>query len=463
MFIFLVVIASALCQLFDDSQYCAVRYRRLCQGKGLHVACQFPNAGPGSSCENYTAIDFGNKLQHYVTHFINRRRHRIASGVERVRGGILLPKPELMMLVEWDRELAFLAQRLSDQCQFVHDDCRATVRYPYAGQSVGEVRWRKSRDTDGLIAQRAVRRVLEAWWGEKRRVTPKQLTSPFRLASRGAVWGHFTQLAVWTLRAVGCGGVRHGSSYPRFLLVCDFSHTNMLGQRTLTPGPLALCPGHTSRKPRSAYPLLCGPVRRSPGPATHVASEDYEAEYEGPDESEPDFLPPSLWSRHDRVYNERIQQNDVKHENGLSRPSNVPASTMKTFGESDESDHRIMEIKKSMYKKPNSSIFSGNNENVEMRTISARDRYKISAVHNPALIDNYRPTVIRHPCTKHHWKQTRDRPRRPGANALLNSQSTVAARHTRLLSAVSLMLDKDGADQLFRDTGFSVAWKKNEG
>lgn len=79
--------------------------------------------------------------------------------------------------------------------------------------------------------------------------------------SRGTVWGHFSQLAVWNLQAVGCGAVRHGAHHPRLLLVCDFSHTNMLGQRTLVPGPMAPCPIHTARRPRSAYPALCGPVR----------------------------------------------------------------------------------------------------------------------------------------------------------------------------------------------------------
>ncbi|OWR45995.1 gvag protein precursor [Danaus plexippus plexippus] len=239
----------------DDQTYCTLRYRRLCMGKGSHVACQFPLAGAGASCSNYTKIKFTNVLKHFVTSYINRRRQRIASGSERVRGGAPLPRPEV-----WDKELAFLAQRLADQCNFVHDDCRATVRYPYAGQSVGEVHW---RGTEELSLQRAIRRVLDAWWGERRRVQPEQLITPFRLTNKGSVWGHFSQLAVWSLRAVGCGAVIHGWDYTRLLLVCDFSHTNMLGQRTISPGPLAPCPIHTVRKQRSPYPLLCAPIKRS--------------------------------------------------------------------------------------------------------------------------------------------------------------------------------------------------------
>ncbi|KAI5641027.1 cysteine-rich secretory protein family domain-containing protein [Phthorimaea operculella] len=244
-----------------DPQYCALRYRRLCQGKGQHIACQFPDPGPGDSCVNYTMIKFTKELQHFVTHYINRRRQRIALGNERVRGGVHVPRPEVMMLVEWDKELALLAQRLADQCSFVHDDCRATVRFPYAGQTVGEIKWHRTSDSDKHTVARAIRRVLDAWWGERRRVTARQLIQPFRLTNRGNVWGHFSQLAVWTLRAVGCGAAKHGVNQPKLLLVCDFSHTNMLGQRTLVPGPLGPCPIHTARRPRSPYPTLCAPVR----------------------------------------------------------------------------------------------------------------------------------------------------------------------------------------------------------
>lgn len=30
-------------QQVDDAPYCALRYRRLCQGKGHHIGCQFPS------------------------------------------------------------------------------------------------------------------------------------------------------------------------------------------------------------------------------------------------------------------------------------------------------------------------------------------------------------------------------------------------------------------------------------
>ncbi|XP_050685212.1 cysteine-rich venom protein-like isoform X2 [Leptidea sinapis] len=272
--IVLVMFTAILVSALVDEPYCSARYRRLCQGKGRHVACQFVSPGPGEYCQNYSRINLTRELRVYITNYINRRRQRVAAGAERVRGGARLPRPSLMMRVIWDPELAHLAQRLANQCQFVHDDCRATIRYPYAGQSVGEVRWRRSGDSEEVSVLRAVRRVLDAWWGERRRAEPGHLTQPFRLANKGNVWGHFSQLAVWPLEAVGCGAVRHGRPHPRLLLVCDFSHTNMLGQRTIEPGPLAPCPVFTARKTGSPYPLLCSPIKRRTQPSDRNKEED---------------------------------------------------------------------------------------------------------------------------------------------------------------------------------------------
>ncbi len=40
----------------------------------------------------------------------------------------------------WDAELAAVAQRWADQCQFGHDDERGVERYEHVGQNVYQVR-----------------------------------------------------------------------------------------------------------------------------------------------------------------------------------------------------------------------------------------------------------------------------------------------------------------------------------
>ncbi|KAL0861076.1 hypothetical protein ABMA27_009584 [Loxostege sticticalis] len=486
--------------VLDDQPYCAVRYRRLCQGKGRHVGCQFPDPGPGDSCKNYSPIKFHNDLKHFITHYINRRRQRIAAGTERVRGGAHLPKPEVMMLVEWDRELALLAQRLADQCTFVHDDCRATVRYPYAGQTVGEVRWRRSSDSDTLTAQRAIRRVFDAWWGERRRVQPHQLTAPFRMTAKGAIWGHFSQLAVWSLRAVGCGAVRHGTSNPRLLLVCDFSHTNMLGQRTLTPGPMIPCPIHTLRKSRSAYPLLCAPVRHP------VVTEQYESE------TDDDMLE----TNDERTENEEDDDDDVetrtqsfKNATKMTKAQSQgkKSTRRKDWRKLTELMEQIMDIqtnddhslvfrttkrrkttkglfldkldqeldgrKKAQHKsgryqywQPTSTEEWRIRSMEEYESVPTKSRKQTSILLGEGEPQFRRftdmPTTSSEPAlvVRHKWKQTRDRPQRPGANALLNIPVTP---HTHRSSVAAMMLDQEDVDQLFRDTGFNPSWMRRQG
>ncbi|KAJ8715703.1 hypothetical protein PYW07_010185 [Mythimna separata] len=524
-----VLLTSLVTAISEEQQYCAVRYRRLCQGKGHHVACQFPDAGPGPSCERYTPIKFTNDLKHFITHYLNRRRQRIAAGNERVRGGVHLPKPQVMMLVEWDRELALLAQRLADQCYFVHDDCRATVRYPYAGQTVGEVRWRRSSESDELSAQRAIRRVLDAWWGERRRVQSKQLTAPFRLTSKGNVWGHFSQLAVWNLQAVGCGAVRHGARHSRLLLVCDFSHTNMLGQRTLVPGSTAPCPIHTVRKSRTAYPLLCAPVRRSvPSGSQEFGIEDNFEEDEEDDNAITtdvgDLSSSELWysssgtiachsslvkskTTREFIDEPRNIDNEIYQEFPTAPTTLIEAVVLKLDQDLEEKTrskvhnmnvnykqaHNTFEINQfenvvrndwKARKKPHVGQWRDNNhqENLEEvipLTIPPRE---ITETVDPTAAEVYRPKEdeprtaeeVYRPTIREgsahdesyfrpRWRQTRIRPQRPGANALLISTSTAthATATKKEFIQVSLNLDKEDIDQLFRDTGFNVHWRKH--
>uniref|UniRef100_A0A2A4KA33 SCP domain-containing protein n=1 Tax=Heliothis virescens TaxID=7102 RepID=A0A2A4KA33_HELVI len=541
-----VFLTSLVVAIPEEHQYCAVRYRRLCQGKGRHVACQFPDSGPGPSCERYTQIKFTNDLKHFITHYLNRRRQRIAAGNERVRGGVHLPKPQIMMLVEWDRELAVLAQRLADQCHFVHDDCRATVRYPYAGQTVGEVRWRRSSESDELSAQRAIRRVLDAWWGERRRVQPKQLTAPFRLTAKGTVWGHFSQLAVWNLQAVGCGAVRHGAHQSRLLLVCDFSHTNMLGQRTLVSGPLAPCPIHTQRRPRTAYPLLCAPVRHPiPAEPEEIELEDnYEDEED--DDAEVatvevgDAPTPTVWQQPKsekrpiktktprkklttiREFPEETRKLDTKVfrayqttstpskesiiqklDRELEQKSRNKVNINVNYKEAQNTfdSNQFETLVRSDWrtrKKPNYGQWRQSHENPENleevipltapHPETETPEPTISEIYRPTLRDDiertehqaprtvvelYRPT-IREDVTEHeqeHEPEHEVREEAPLAKTgnkssyveIFSGNQFPSQMETDQVEATtaSLNLDKEDIDQLFRDTGFNVHWRKH--
>ncbi|CAG9118560.1 unnamed protein product [Plutella xylostella] len=577
---------------------CGARLARLCRG-AVHVACQYTEPGPGETCENYTEVKFNDELKHFMIHYINRRRQKVASGQERVRGGAKLPKPELMMFVEWDRELAMLAQRLADQCLFTHDECRATVRYPYAGQAVGEVRWRKTSDSPSLMAMKAIRRVLDAWWGERRRAAPRQLTQPFHLGressglpdgheghtaragrvvgrapprqltqpfhlgreSSGGSWGHFSQLAVWSLRAVGCGAVIHGTEPQKLLLVCDFSHTNMLGQRTLKAGPLAPCPFNTVRKRHSPYYLLCAPIRSATKLLEDGETNEDEEEIRVPPaehrgfhaDDTADYVDtvtdlhitnktfshrnkdrPKIGDKEDKDQNDKseakvynylyeltkdIENNDKqpitytttpivtdydteKHNQDRNIEEDIEKNTTEVKpektdrspldddrflvdagkGEVDE-DKIDVDDDLSVKEKDDSVMYGTDSRRmVFINTTPAKDGKLNEATFpnferlpNPTTVgrrSNLEPhkqhiqnnplMVAKHNLNeekmkRRNWHQTRHRPDRPGAKALLSS-TLPANLQTRSTTRVTLMMDKEDEEQLYKDTGFSIKW-----
>ncbi|XP_053619806.1 uncharacterized protein LOC128680587 isoform X2 [Plodia interpunctella] len=493
----------------DDNAYCAVRYSRLCQEKGLHIGCQYPDPGPGESCEKYTKIAFTDDLKNFILNYINRRRQKIAAGHEKVRGGLPIPKPDIMMYVEWDRELAHLAQRLADQCRFVHDECRATVRYPYPGQTVGEVRWRRSHDSDQITAQKAIRKVFDAWWGEKRRVQPQQLTTPFRVTPKGTVWGHFSQLAIWKLRAIGCGAVHHGPPHPRLLLVCDYSHTNMLGQKTISAGPLATCPPHTTRLPRSQFPLLCTTIKYP------RKLQDLDSLYDYENQDSRESKEQSLQEEDERFpplpeedpYKERPQQNidenemshydhkksttsveglnDIRSRNqikifyGPYEPTKT--TTKRTHDPSEYEERKYVEDRVNnghsgnFYEKrpQNSEDYSviplrsrpwGNDvesppwrPQMFRRTSTTLSEYETSIVYIPKTKNRTKITEAQSKTSDeiHVRRQHKDSRRIQLDIAVREKAST---RSNRRPLAPSLKLDKEDIEQLFKDTGFKPNW-----
>ncbi|XP_072934002.1 uncharacterized protein [Epargyreus clarus] len=467
---FLLFLTASSASFLDDQPYCTLRYRRLCQGKGQHVGCQYPNQpGPGPACHNYTQIQFTSELRHFIISYINKRRQRIAAGTERCRGGALIPKPQIMMMVVWDRELALLAQRLADQCSFIHDDCRATVRYPYAGQTVGEVRWRGFSEGDGgwsLSAQRAMRRVFDAWWGERRRVRPQQLMSPFRLGTKGSAWGHFSQLAVWALAAAGCGAARHGSPR-RLLLVCDFSHTNMLGQSTLIPGEMAPCPIHYVRKSRSPYPLLCAPTRK---PERSQSQGDEGAEY-GDYDDFPTKIPEEedattdlnykevthkfSWTKSERIIEDDDDEDATENSRVLNKFGNATRSHIiaKLEQELELNSSIRPKIQKKFRQRLTTRMNFGNIRENHENDFRVKARFKMNR-EEPYYMSSEEITTI---ALRHKWKPTRQRPRRPGADALLNKPVDKIIRRS---SVAFWALDNEDMEQLFRDTGYHKHWKK---
>ncbi|CAG2122408.1 unnamed protein product, partial [Medioppia subpectinata] len=89
----------------------------------------------------------------------NRLRNSIASGNETNRG---FPSAGNMLVLEWDDELAAVAQAHASQCLFQHDcyQCRRTERYATVGQNIFLYR------TSRLSVRNRWQYAIQLWYDE---------------------------------------------------------------------------------------------------------------------------------------------------------------------------------------------------------------------------------------------------------------------------------------------------------
>ena len=124
----------------------------------------------------------------------NKLRSKVARGLTKQ------PPAGDMMELEWDDELAFVAQRHADQCEVGHDcgDCRKVRRF-----KVGQNVW---RGRDSNYFQPDWRYVVEDWFSEISFFPGGSDILNYRLTPGT---GHFTQIAWAETTKVGCGLIIH--------------------------------------------------------------------------------------------------------------------------------------------------------------------------------------------------------------------------------------------------------------
>jgi len=100
-----------------------------CQITPQHTMCQYK--GVGASCGAVLRSGVTEEQREQIVEVHNRLRAKLARGEE--RRGRPGPQPAAadMLQMEWDAELAAIAQRHADQCTFDHDcaECRSVDRW----------------------------------------------------------------------------------------------------------------------------------------------------------------------------------------------------------------------------------------------------------------------------------------------------------------------------------------------
>ncbi|XP_077520158.1 CRISP/Allergen/PR-1-like [Amblyomma americanum] len=197
-----------------------------------HTACKPPNP----RCKIDAAISglsAAIKAQALQTH--NDYRSRIAQG--RLAG---YPTAKNMYKMEWDDELAEVAQAFTDQCDFSkhdHRDARITSRFTSVGQNFG---WAVDSSKQTVTEAKSW---IGDWFIEYRSFNRNAISS-FQ-AGGGGVVTHFTQMSWAETRYVGCGFTNYELNGRLMrLFACNYAPSgNLIGSPVYLPGPTCnACP-----------------------------------------------------------------------------------------------------------------------------------------------------------------------------------------------------------------------------
>lgn len=179
----------------------------------------------------------------------NDYRHQVATGQTK------LPKAGDMLEMVWDNELAAIAQKRAEQCEFSHDcaNCRRVQNFG-VGQNIAN----EFITNSPVIPPSNWPLAVEGWYDEIQYFPPNYISS-FVAPTSEPTYGHFTQVAWAKSWRIGCGYVlyKEEPNTHKKLYVCNYGPSgNMVHESMYKIGPpCSACPANTGCS--SIYNGLC--------------------------------------------------------------------------------------------------------------------------------------------------------------------------------------------------------------
>ncbi|XP_050100493.1 antigen 5 like allergen Cul n 1-like [Anopheles aquasalis] len=207
----------------------------LCYSNHTHIACANGTDAPeafGELCPTTTVqlVTMDDALKERILKLHNGLRAELASG--KMEG---FAPAERMAVLEWDDELAKLAEYNARTCLYSRDECRNTQRYRNVGQNIA----RKSRPGNVTIdLERAISDLTNKWWQEYVD-TNQTVMDDYRQVGEGVHVLHFALMANDRVTKVGCGATRYYNELNKrsyVYYVCNYSQNNVLGQPVYRKG-----------------------------------------------------------------------------------------------------------------------------------------------------------------------------------------------------------------------------------
>ncbi|KPU76871.1 uncharacterized protein Dana_GF13477, isoform E [Drosophila ananassae] len=233
----------------------------VCRQRNLdHFMCNLGNLRPLDGTVKYEDImPDAPKLRDNILGKLNRYRNNLAGGDIRTAYNKSFPKASRMRALAWDEELGYLARCHAKTVSFMHSECRATSRFPYAGEVLAMIGVQKKK----LFLWEIINLTLKPMFEEHMLVEdPEEYVKNYDPIKHYGV-GHFTTIISDRVSRVGCGIAVGSNCYhgPKVgtchFLTCMFDFTNIANSFVYKPGkPASECDvWHTRRS--NSYGHLC--------------------------------------------------------------------------------------------------------------------------------------------------------------------------------------------------------------
>ncbi|KAM7344407.1 uncharacterized protein ACRADG_011144 [Cochliomyia hominivorax] len=229
-----------LCEYFGgDGMHTGCRDGKLHDGKFQIPPCIDPELVPLSKADKQAILDFHNNQRNYVACGGLYKKFGLKPGCRHA-------------VITWDKELEKTAFLHTSYCNFAHDKCRNTVKYPFSGQNLGIM----SIGSKQHSAATYINIITYLWYTEYRDTLMEMIDSFYH--QNEVMVGHFLTSLNERNNRVGCTSAkffRKEKNKTSFMLSCNYPTTN-IGKSTIYNSckkPASKCITGTDPK----YKYLC--------------------------------------------------------------------------------------------------------------------------------------------------------------------------------------------------------------
>ncbi|KNC32017.1 hypothetical protein FF38_10695 [Lucilia cuprina] len=198
------------------TDYCS---KKICDKGETHIACDNDGEFHSNCPDDAEKREITDSLKKLIVDRHNEKRNIIAGGGEKH-----LKAACRMATMEWDDELASLAELNVLQCKMKHDKCHNTDQFRYSGQNLASLGFTKSPNDTALIEKS-----IRLWYNEKSDVKQSYIDK-YPKGYKGPKIGHFTVMMADRNIRVGCAAATYSASGKgkAYLFACNYASTNMV-------------------------------------------------------------------------------------------------------------------------------------------------------------------------------------------------------------------------------------------